>query len=583
MAKDYDLVIRHGTVVDGSGGPAFEADVAIRGGRIAEVGRVTGAGAEEIDAKGQLVTPGFVDIHTHYDGQAVWDRHLAPSAWHGATTVVMGNCGVGFAPVKPNDRDKLIALMEGVEDIPAPCLAEGLDFNWESFADFLDVVAARQRDIDVCAQLPHAAVRVYVMGERALRLENATPTDVARMRHIVTEAIRAGAFGVSTSRTINHKTLAGDPTPTLKAQEDEILGLAMGLADAGRGHLQLITDFNQPDAETEFAMLRRVVEKSRRPCLFSLFQKHDRPEDFRKLLALAGEASREGHIMRPVFPPRPISVLFGLTSSLNPFSGTQAYKTIADKPFAERLATMRNPEFRAKVLGEDLSKGNVPLLRALNYKRLFLLDDNPNYEPAEENSIAAIAAREGRSAPEVAYDLIVGGDGTDFLLFTILNYADYNLAPSREMLSDANAIMGLGDGGAHVGFICDGSFQSYLLSWWGRDRPSGRLPVEECVRRLTSDTAHAVGLHDRGLLRVGLRADVNVIDFDRLAIEKPFIRADLPAGGRRFLQRARGYTATVVAGQVTYRNGEATGLLPGALVRGPQPAPAALAQGVAAE
>ncbi|GGC51031.1 N-acyl-D-amino-acid deacylase family protein [Chelatococcus reniformis] len=582
MAREFDLVIRHGTVVDGSGAPSFEADVAIRDGRIAAIGRVAGAGVEEIDAKGQLVTPGFVDIHTHYDGQAVWDRHLAPSAWHGATTVVMGNCGVGFAPVKPNDRDKLIALMEGVEDIPAPCLAEGLDFNWESFADYLDVVAARRRDVNVCAQLPHAAARVYVMGERALALENATPADVARMRQIVADAVRAGAFGVATSRTINHKTLAGDPTPTLRAQEDEILGLAMGLADAGSGNLQLVSDFNQPDAESEFAMLRRVVERSGRPCLFSLVQRHDRPTEYRTLLALADQASRQGHIMRPVFPPRPIGILFGLNGSQNPFSGTPSYKAIADKPLAERVAIMRDPAFRAQLLSEDPRKGsNFPLLRALNYGRLFPLGDNPDYEPPRESSIAAIAEREGRTPPEVAYDLLIANDGTDFLLFTLVNYADYSLAASREMLGHANAIMGLGDGGAHVGFICDGSFLTYLLSWWGRDRPNDRLAVEECVRRLTSDTAGAMGLHDRGLLRVGLRADVNVIDFGRLGIEKPYIKADLPAGGRRFLQKARGYTATVVAGEVTYRDGEATGALPGVLVRGPQSAP--VPQGVAAE
>jgi len=568
MGIEADLVIRGGTVVDGTGRAPFEADVAISGGRITAVGAVPGRGREEIAAKGLLVTPGFVDIHTHYDGQAVWDAHLAPSALHGVTTAVMGNCGVGFAPVHPGDHGTLIELMEGVEDIPGPVLSQGLEFRWESFADYLAVLEAKPRDIDICALVPHAAVRVYVMGERALALENANQADIARMREIVAEAVRAGAFGFSTSRTISHKTLKGDPTPTLRAQEDELSGIALGLRDAGAGFLELVSDWNTPDAATEFGMVRRIAERCGRPIVFSLTARHDRTEVWKELLALSNAAAAEGLPIRPVFPPRPIGILLGLLGSQNPFSGTPTYKSIAALPLEQRVAAMRDPAVRARILSEDrISGSNFPLISRLSFARMFPFGDPPNYAPPREASLAAIAEREGRTPEEVAYDMLLADEGRSFIFAALTNYADYTLDASAELLRHPNTIVGLSDGGAHVGFISDGSFPTFLLTYWGRDRHEGQLPIEELVRRQTSDTARAAGLADRGVLAPGMKADVNVIDFDRLALERPVMLWDLPAGGRRLMQKARGYVATVQSGEITYREGAPTGALPGKLVR----------------
>ncbi len=567
----YDLVIRNGHIIDGTGAPGYAGDLAITDGRIAAIGQIDGTGAQEIDATGHLVTPGFVDIHTHYDGQAIWDSHLAPSSLHGVTTAVMGNCGVGFAPVRPGDHDKLIQLMEGVEDIPAPALHEGLDFAWESFADYLAALDRRPRDIDICAQLPHAALRVYVMGDRAIQLEPANQADIAQMRTLAAEAMRAGAFGFSTSRTISHKTLAGDHTPTLRAQEDELLGIALGLQDAGSGQLELVSDWNMPDAPTEFAMLRRIVEASGRPAVFSIGQRHDRPEAWKTLMALADQAASDGLAIRPVFPPRPIGILLGLEGSQNPFSGTPSYKSIAHLPLPDRVARMRDPAFRAQLLSEDRFTGsNFPLLPRLSFARMFGFTDPPNYAPPQSASIDAIAAREGRTAEDVAYDMLLQQDGRAYIFAPLVNYADYTLDASRSMLGHRNAIVGLSDGGAHVGFISDGSYPTFLLSYWGRDVGQDVFPIEELVRRQTSDTAHAVGLHDRGVLAIGKKADLNIIDFANLGMEFPQMAFDLPAGGRRLVQKARGYKATIKAGQITYRDGVPTGALPGILVRGPQ-------------
>jgi N-acyl-D-aspartate/D-glutamate deacylase len=562
---EADLVIRGGTVVDGTGSAGFAADVAVKDGRIAAIGANLPRGREEVSAKDRLVTPGFVDIHTHYDGQAVWDSHLAPSAIHGVTTAVMGNCGVGFAPVHPGQEMKLIELMEGVEDIPAPVLSQGLDFKWQSFAEYLAVLDAKKRDIDICALVPHAAVRVYVMGERALALENANQGDIAEMRRIVAEAVEAGAFGFSTSRTISHKTLAGDPTPTLRAQEEELSGIAEGLRAGGKGFLEFVSDFNQPDPATEFGLIRRIVERSGRPAVFSLTARHDRTEAWKELLALSNKAAAEGVPIRPVFPPRPIGILMGLLGSQNPFSGTPSYKSIANLPLAERVAAMRDPEMRTRILGEDRFSGsNFPLLTRLSFERMFPFGDPPNYAPPKETSIAAQAAREGRTPEDIAYDMLLADEGNSFIFCALVNYFTYDLEPSRELLRHPNTIVGLSDGGAHVGFISDGSFPTFLLSYWGRERG---MPVEELVRRQTSDTAHAAGLADRGMLRVGMKADINVIDYDNLSLERPGMLYDLPGGGRRLMQKARGYDATIVAGAVTYRHGEATGALPGKLVR----------------
>ena len=571
MAQEFDLVIRNGNVVDGTGVAAREADVGVKDGRITAVGKIAGRGADEIDAKGKMVTPGFVDIHTHYDGQAVWDKHTAPSAWHGVTTAVMGNCGVGFAPCKPKDREKLVELMEGVEDIPGPVMHEGLKWQWETFAEYFDVLDRRQRDIDLCALLSHAAMRVYVMGDRAIRHDKASPEDIAAMRKITAEAVRAGAFGVSTSRTISHKSLTGEYTPTLRANEEELTGIAMGMKDVGSGFLEMVSDWNEPDAKSEFGMLRRVVEACGRPAVFSLTQRHEkeRMHVWKELLGYADQACKDGLSIRPVFPPRAIGILLGLEGSQNPFSGTPTYKSIAAKPLTERVAIMRDPEVRAKILSEDPIAGSTfPLIRRLSYAQMFRFGNPVNYLPKGDESVEAIAKREGRTAPEVAYDILIEDGGRNFLYTPIVNYAGYDLTAPETMLKNRNAIMGLSDGGAHVGFILDAGFPTWMFTYWGKQRKL--LSIEEIVRRLTSDTANAAGLGDRGVLAPGKKADVNIIDLDRMSFGRPYVTFDLPAGGRRLLQKADGYEATIVSGKVTYRNGEATGALPGRMVKGQQ-------------
>jgi N-acyl-D-aspartate/D-glutamate deacylase len=567
MSNDYDLLIRGGRIADGLGSPLFEADVAVCDGRIAAVGKVDGRAHQTIDATGAVVSPGFVDIHTHYDGQAVWDSTLASSSWHGVTTAVMGNCGVGFAPVRVPDRDRLIELMEGVEDIPGAALHEGLDWAWESFDEYLGALERRPHDIDLCAQLPHGALRVYVMGERAARLEPATPADVARMRELATEAMRAGALGFSTSRSINHRSIKGDPTPSLRASEAELTGIAMGLADAGRGVLQLLSDFDTPSMEEEFAMLRRVVEKSGRPLSFTVAQKHDDPEGWRKLLKLVDEAVKDGLPIRGQVAPRPIGMLLGLQASLNPFSGSPMVREIADKPLEERVAIMRDPAFKASVL-EHLARTTR---KRLDLKLLFPFGDPPNYEPDPSTSIAAQAERTGRNPDDLAYELILQDEGRAFLYTPFANYRHGNLDACREMMADPNTVIGLGDGGAHVGMISDASFPTFLMTHWSKEcgRSDG-FDLSWLIKRQTSDTARTVGLMDRGVIAPGMKADLNVIDVAKLALPAPRMKFDLPAGGKRLLQKADGYRATVLSGTITYVDGQATGALPGRLVRGPQ-------------
>ncbi|MDE1172226.1 MAG: amidohydrolase family protein [Parvibaculaceae bacterium] len=573
MARDYDLIVRGGQVADGTGAPLFEADIGVKDGRIAGIGAIGGSGTEEIDARGQIVTPGFVDIHTHYDGQATWDSRLAPSSWHGVTTAVMGNCGVGFAPVHKQDHDRLIELMEGVEDIPGAALHEGLRWNWESFPDYLDALDARRYDIDICAQLPHGALRLYVMGARGADLEPANERDIAEMRRLTAEAMLAGAIGFSTSRTLNHKTIKGDPTPSLRATESELMGIALGIRDAGHGVMELISDFDTPDPQSEFAMVRRIVEASGRPLSLSLGQAHRRPEGWRDILGMIGKAVTDGLPICAQVAPRPIGVLYGLQGSLNPFSATPGYKEISHRPHAERLALMRDPAFRARLLAEAAVEKTDPAAGRLTaFERIFPLGENPDYEPDRDQSVAAIAARENRTALEVAYDLLLEADGRRFMFAPFANYAYFNLDVCGEMIASPYTVMGLGDGGAHVGVISDASFSTYLLSHWGRDRETGRFDLPWLVKRQTHDTARTVGLMDRGTIAPGMKADLNVIDFGRLAVEAPHMAFDLPAGGKRLLQGARGYTATVVSGVTVYRDGEATGALPGRLVRGPQAA-----------
>ena len=574
MAREYDLVVRGGTIYDGEGGEAIDGDVAVKGGRIAAVGEVKGSGAEEIDARGKIVAPGFVDIHTHYDGQATWESRMQPSSWHGVTTVVMGNCGVGFAPCRPDDHDRLIKLMEGVEDIPFPVLAEGLPWNWESYPDYLDQLARRRFDVDIGSQLPHAALRVYVMGQRGVDREPATEADIARMAALAKEAMEAGAIGFGTSRTLNHRSSDGSPIATLTAGEDELTGIALGIAAAGKGVLQVVSDFQ--DERAEFAMLRRVVERSGRPMSFSLLQSPVRRDNYLTLLEQVEDAVAAGLKIKAQTAARPVGVLFGLELTLNPFSPYPVYKEIAKRPLAERVALLKDPQFRERLLSHP-PEGRVRG-RMRDWTNMHVFAGTPDYEPTPETSIATIAERTGRAPEQVALDHLVSDDGHAMIYVPALNYADGNLEPARYMMNHKDVVPGLSDGGAHVGTICDGSFPTTLLTYWTRDRTRGpKLPLAQVIRMQARDTARAVGLYDRGVLAAGFRADLNVIDHENLTLYAPEVAYDLPAGGRRLLQRAKGYLATVVAGEVTYRDGEATGSLPGRLLRGGQPAPMAAA------
>ena len=573
----YDLVIRGGSVADGSGAPVREADIAIKGDTIVAVGKLSGRGAEEIDARGKLVTPGFVDVHTHYDGQATWDERMQPSSWHGATTVIMGNCGVGFAPCKPNDHDRLVRLMEGVEDIPFPVLSQGLPWNWESYPDYLDALSQRRFDMDVGSQLPHAALRVYVMGERGVAREPATPDDIAQMAAIAKTAMQAGAMGFSTSRTLNHRDSEGNPTPTLTAEEDELVGIAMGLKAAGAGALQFVSDFT--DAEAEFALMRQMVRKSGRPLSFSLLQGHVAPDKWRLLLDRTAEANAEGLTIRAQVAGRPVGVLLGLELTMNPFSKNPVYREIASLPLADRVARLRDPEFRARLLATPpIAEPGFARSTLQNWKNMFRMDGDFDYEPPQSDSLQGIAERQGGSAPALALDAMLENEGRGILYVPFLNYAGFTLDPAHDMLMHENSVPGLSDGGAHVGMICDGSFPTYNLVHWTRDRKRGpRIALEKMVAMQTADTAALIGLHDRGRIAPGLRADINVIDYARLRLKPPTVAYDLPAGGKRLLQGAEGYVATIVAGAVTYRNGEPTGALPGRLLRGARSQPQAIA------
>ncbi|MDZ4372584.1 MAG: amidohydrolase family protein [Phenylobacterium sp.] len=575
MERAFDIVVRGGTVVDGTGSAAFEADVAIKDGRIVAVGAIQGAGALEIDAKGQLVTPGFVDIHTHYDGQATWDTHMQPTSWHGVTTAVMGNCGVGFAPCKPADRERLMRLMEGVEDIPFPVLTEGLPWNWETYAEYLDSLSGRRFDMDLGSLLPHAPVRVWVMGERGANREAATEDDIRAMAVIARQAIEAGALGFSTSKTLNHRTKAGEHTPTLAASEDELTGIAMGLKAAGGGIMEYIGDYMDP--VEEFAMLRRLVEATGRPVSFGLAQITERPGNYRVMLDKLGEALAAGLPMSAQAAPRAIGILFGLELTLNPFLQYPAWAEIQDMPLNEKVARLRDPGFRARLLAEHGGE-KVRVIDLQDWSKMFLMGEEPDYEQHPDHTVAAIAARTGRAPAEVALEHMLTQEGRGVLYLAFANYMSGNLDVVREMLSHRAVAPGLGDGGAHVGTICDGSFPTTMLTHWTRDRTRGpKLPLEEMVRKQTSFTAGIVGLNDRGVIAPGYRADLNVIDYDRLRLLSPQVAYDLPKGGRRLVQRAEGYTATIVAGEVTYRDGQPTGALPGRLVRGAKSGPVALA------
>ena len=573
----HDLVIRGGTVVDGTGEPSRTADVAIDDGIITAVGDLKNPAARRtIEADGLLVTPGVVDVHTHYDGQVTWDPLVTPSSWHGVTTIVMGNCGVGFAPVRPGSQEWLVQLMEGVEDIPGTALTEGITWGWESFPEYLTALEGMGRVVDVGTQVPHGAVRAYVMGERGSRNEPATPEDIAAMAALVKEGIAAGALGFSTSRTIVHRAVDGEPVPGTFAAEDEIFGIGQALKSLGAGVFELAPagamgeDLAAP--EREVALMRRLSAAIGRPISFALLQVDAAPDQWRDILRLAAEANAEGADLRPQVAGRALNILLGF-QTIHPFSKRPTYAALADLPLAERIQHLRKDEVRRAILSETIP--DDPLMAMIggqSTSHMFPLGEPPDYEPTPDKSVAAIARREGRPEEEVLYDLLLRHDGRELVLFTLGGYSHGSLDDMKEMLQHPNSALGLSDGGAHCGVICDASAPTYMLSHWARDRANG-LPLEFVVKKMTRDTAHLYGLEDRGVLAPGFKADLNLVDHENLNLRLPEMVHDLPAGARRLIQRADGWKATICSGEVTFEDGAHTDARPGRLIRGGQPVP----------
>ena len=569
-----DLIIKNGDIVDGTGSKAFKGDLGILNGTIVKIGEISDEAKNIIDASGSYVIPGFVDIHTHYDGQVTWSEELTPSSNHGVTTAVMGNCGVGFAPCRPEDKERLISLMEGVEDIPHPVLSEGLPWNWETFPEYLDSLSERQYDIDFAAQVPHGPLRVYVMGDRGANRETATPEDIEKMADLTSEAVKAGALGFSTSRTLNHQTAEGQPTPTLTAELDEMVGIAKGVQAAGSGVMQVVTDFKGND--NEFELLKEMAKQSGRPLSVSVAQHHRVTDGWRNILRTIERANSEGVKLTAQVCGRPIGVLFGLELTNNPFSAHPSFIEIKDLPLDEKLFKLRDGQFRKRLLAEAPQVENNPFLRQAHarYHDMYVMQENPDYEPPPSESIASQAMELGLNPLELCLDILTRGEGKDMIYYAFLNYGESSLDPAKEMMEHPNTILGLGDGGAHCGSICDGSFTTHMLTHWTRDRKRGeKLELPWVIKAHCRDTARAVGLNDRGVLAPGYKADINIVDLKKMQLRKPEVHFDLPAGGRRLMQYADGYVATIVNGVPIYLDGESTGARPGRLVRGSKPKP----------
>lgn len=568
-----DLIIRGGTVVDGGGADPFRADVAVKDGRIVAVGDVPGRGREELDATGCIVTPGFIDIHTHYDGQAIWSRHLAPSSLHGVTTVVMGNCGVGFAPCRAEDRELLVSAMEGVEDIPGIVMTEGLTWDWESFPQFMDALAARLHDINIAAYLPHSALRVYVMGARGANREPATPDDLAKMYSLTKEAISAGAIGFATSSIPFHRRGDGEFIPSFQAHAEELLTIARAVRDAGGGVFQMVCSVNDPeeeDAWLAFDLLERIVREVDITVTFTLAQIDEAPERVRKVAEQVSRvnAALGRSALKPQIFPRPIGILAGLSLSTHAFATCPTYKAIAHLPLAERVAELRRPEFRERLISEAPDDPTIPMMRmGRMFDKMFRFGCEPDYEPPTELSVLEQAKMHGRAPEEIVYDWLLEEDGNALLYIAAANYAEGNLDTILSLADHRDVVLGLGDGGAHYGFICDASYPTFVVAYLTRDRERWRMPLAKAIRALSRKPAQAVGLDDRGLLAAGYAADINIIDYDALTLGKPFVTHDLPAGGRRIMQTANGYRATIVNGAIIARDGKMTGHFPGAVIR----------------
>ncbi len=571
----HKLVIRNAHLVDGTGSAARHADVAIDGyGTVAEIGPDVGRGAEEIDAGGRLVTPGWVDVHTHYDGQATWDPELSPSSWHGVTTTVFGNCGVGFAPARPEQRDWLIQLMEGVEDIPGAALTEGIDWQWESFPQYLDALDRMPRVMDIATHVPHGSVRAYVMGDRGARNEPATTDDLAQMAAIVEDGMRAGALGFSSSRTKLHLAKDGEPVPGTFAGADEMMALGRAVAAAGGGVFEVASDIGLGGLEGQFGgdidWMRRLATELGLTVTYALTQSDLHPDQWRELLELSSAPiSGSGRVMAQV-AGRPGGLLFGWETSLHPFKMHPTYMRLAEVPVDQRLAELRRPDVRAAILSETTRfTGRFNHDVAHGFHKMYPLGENPEYEPDQSQCVEALAAAEGKDPYEFCYDVLCSNNGRGLLYFPLTDYAQRSLDPTYERLIHDGAFLSLSDGGAHCRLICDASTPTYMLTHWTRDRTRGpRISLEAAVKLQTNDTAAIYGLGDRGTLEVGKKGDLNIIDYDALRLEPPRMVYDLPTGAPRLLQTPHGYAATVVSGQVTWRDGEPTGARPGVLVRG---------------
>ena len=563
----YDLIIKNGLIYDGKGSEPFEADIAISEDKIVAIGKIEEDSIETIDAKGKIVTPGFVDIHTHYDGQVTWDPYLRPSTYHGVTTVVMGNCGVGFSPCKPDQRDWLIGLMEGVEDIPGTALHEGIDWEWESFPEYLDALEKKPLAIDVGTQIPHGAVRAYVMGERGINHEEASEDEITKMKEIVREAVEAGAYGFSTSRTEKHNDVNGKLTPSIIAHKTELVEIAKSLGEIDKGVLQGISDFY--DFESEFDIFKSMSKESGRPISITVEQQDARPDWWIQLLDGIEDAQSEGIQMFGQVPPRATGILMGLTATLNPFRFHPSYMEIAELPLDERVKIMSDSSFRDRLLGEEGVSIN-PLVDEIvqSYEKMFKLGEPANYEPDPKDSFQSLSETSNRTAQEIAYDAMLEKEGRALIYHPLFNYQSGDLSLVEKMLKHPYTISGLGDAGAHCGAISDASFPTTLVQHWSRDRDRGeKLPLKTVIKMQTSETASLLGINDRGVLEEGYKADINIIDYEKLTLHEPEIINDLPAGGRRLVQKASGYDYTIVSGAVAFIKGEATGVLNGKLIR----------------